>query len=85
MTLIGWIEQSKASLRRKKPSCEVNSGLSLIPLVLSFASCIFLVALLVWEVAEYRSTGQRIQMLREEIERNRREREELYNATYGSG
>lgn len=65
---------------------EANSGLSLMHacIVLSFVSCIFLVALLVWEVAEYRSTGQRIQMLREEIERNKREHEELYNATDGS-
>ena len=58
--------------------------MSLISFALLFIPCILLVALLVWEIAEYRSTGQRIQMLREEIERNKREREELYNATYGS-
>jgi len=50
----------------------VNSGLNLILFVLLCVSSIFLVALLVWEVAEYRSTGQRIQMLREEIERKMR-------------
>jgi len=50
----------------------VNSGLNLILFVLLCVSSIFLVALLVWEVAEYRSTGQRIQMLREEIERKTR-------------
>jgi Na+/melibiose symporter-like transporter len=52
----------------------VNSGLNLILFALSCVSSILLVALLVWEVAKYRSTGHRIQMLRQEIERNRRER-----------